>query len=175
MPVQYANLSKPANVPSVSGGYLWADETNKCFYQFGGEYTAGSSPSDFSIWTYDILLNQWNNTEYTSSERLLQRLSFGAGTQVESLGLGYYYGGWLNNRTTPGWTGPDMATNHMVEFDFTTGVLKNNSGPDDVGRAEGQLIFLPASDKGVLIYFGGIEDQFHNGSSLAVSLSSPDA
>ncbi|CAO2658822.1 Nn.00g065450.m01.CDS01 [Neocucurbitaria sp. VM-36] len=171
MPAQYANLSKPANVPSVSGGYLWADETNKCFYQFGGEYTAGNSPTDFSLWTYDVLLNQWNSTDYTSSERLLQRLSFGAGTQVESLGRGYYFGGWMNNRTTPTWTGPEIATSHLVEFDFTEGIIKNITGPDDIGRAEGQLIFLPASDKGVLIYFGGIEDPFHNGSSLAANMT----
>lgn len=154
----------------MSGGYLWADETNKCFYQFGGEYTAGT-PSDFSLWTYDVLLNQWNSTEYTSSEKSLERLSFGAGTQVDSLGLGYYFGGWLNNRTTPKWTGPDIATSHLVEFDFTKGILKNNTGPDDIGRAEGQLVFLPVSDKGVLIYFGGIEDPYHNGTSIAVRLT----
>jgi len=29
MPQQYANLSKPANVPSVAGGILWPDTINK--------------------------------------------------------------------------------------------------------------------------------------------------
>ncbi|KAH7345963.1 hypothetical protein BKA66DRAFT_325438 [Pyrenochaeta sp. MPI-SDFR-AT-0127] len=171
MPVQHANLTKPANVPSVSGGYLWADETNKCFYQIGGEYFPGSSPTDFSLWTYDVLLDQWNNTKFTSSERSPQRLSFGAGTQVESLGLGYYLGGWFNNRTTPKWTGPEIATSNMVEFDFTKGHLKNITGPDTTGRAEGQMVSLPVSDRGMLIYFGGIEDPFRNGSIVAANMS----
>jgi hypothetical protein len=29
-------------------------------------------------------------------------------------------------------------------------------------------LFLPVSDSGVLIYFGGIEDSYHNGSFDAV-------
>jgi hypothetical protein len=162
-------LTKPQAVPSVSGGYIWADETNKCFYQFGGEYATGASPTDFSLWTYDTILDEWNTTKYTSADRTLDRVSFGAGTQVESSGLGFYYGGWLNERTTPGWTGPPLATSSIVRFDFSTGVLKNTSHPDGIGRAEGQMAYVPVSDSGVLIYFGGVEDPYHNGSHIAVS------
>ncbi|KAL1797411.1 hypothetical protein ACET3X_004017 [Alternaria dauci] len=162
MPEQKAH-SKPGHIPSLSGGYIWADNTNKCFYQFGGEYAAGVSPMDFGIWTYDVLLNQWNNTE-TTGDRKLQRVSFGAGAQVESRGLGFYFGGWLSNRTAPGWNGPPMATNGLIRFDMSTGDLQNMTGPDAIGRAEGQLLFLPVSDSGVLIYFGGIEDSYRNGS-----------
>ncbi|KAF1839262.1 hypothetical protein BDW02DRAFT_585319 [Decorospora gaudefroyi] len=171
MPSQHANLSKPGNIPSVSGGYLWADDTNKCFYQFGGEYPEGVSPTDvFSMWTYDVPLNQWNATD-TKGDKSLQRVSFGAGTQVESRGLGFYLGGWLSNRSTLGWTGPPMATNGLIQFDMSTGELKNRSGPDDTGRAEGHLLFLPVSDSGILIYFGGIEDTYRNGSFDAANMS----
>ncbi|CAG5182209.1 uncharacterized protein ALTATR162_LOCUS10046 [Alternaria atra] len=169
MPEQKA-YSKPGNIPSLSGGYTWADNTNKCFYQFGGEYAAGASPMDFGIWTYDVLLNQWNSTE-TTGDKNLQRVSFGAGTQVESRGLGFYFGGWLSNRTAPGWNGPPMATNGLIQFDMSTGDLQNTTGPDDIGRAEGQLFFLPVSDSGVLIYFGGIEDSYRNGSFDAANMS----
>ena len=155
-------------MPSVSGGYLWADEVNKCFYQIGGEYAPGASPTDFSMWTYDVILDQWNTTKYTSTDRSLQRVSFGAGTQVESRGLGFYYGGWLNDRTTPGWTGAPNATSDFVQFDFTKGNLRTSQGPDTIGRAEGQLIYLPVSDGGVLVYFGGVEDPYHNGTFVAV-------
>jgi hypothetical protein len=88
MPSQYANLSKPGNVPSVSGAYTWSDNTNKCFYQFGGQYPEGVSPTEFGMWTYDVPLNQWNITT-TKGERDIQRVAFGAGTQVESRGLGF--------------------------------------------------------------------------------------
>ncbi|KAI4954308.1 hypothetical protein J4E91_002020 [Alternaria rosae] len=162
MPMQSA-YSKPGHIPTVSGGYTWADETNKCFYQFGGEFAPGTSPMDFSMWTYDVLLNQWNTTE-TIGDKDPQRVSYGAGTQVESRGLGFYFGGWLSNKTTPGWNGPPMATTGLIRFDMSTGDLQNTTGPDETGRAEGQLVFLPVSDSGVLVYFGGIEDSYRNGS-----------
>ncbi|KAL6707982.1 hypothetical protein ACN47E_003656 [Coniothyrium glycines] len=170
-PTQYFNVTKPANVPSVSGGYTWADETNKCFYQFGGEYAPGSSPTGFSMWTYDTILDEWNKTEYKNADRNLQRVSFGAGTQVESSGLGFYYGGYMNDRNTPGWTGPALATSNIVRFEFSTGVLKNATGPDNMGRAEGQLIYVPVSDSGILVYFGGVEDPYHNGTNLPANMT----
>jgi hypothetical protein len=159
MPYQYANLTKNATVPSVSGGMLWADEVNKCFYLFGGQYQSNPE-ADFSFWTYDVLLNQWNETKYSSNVNSLQRVAFGAGTTIEALGLGFYYGGWMNNLTTPGHNGPSVATSNLIQYDFTGGSLNNNTGPDSVGRAEGQMVYLPASDGGLLAYFGGIEDPY---------------
>ena len=50
-PVEYNNLSKPADVPSLAGGTLWEDEVNKQFFLFGGEYNGTAQiPSDFSVW-----------------------------------------------------------------------------------------------------------------------------
>jgi hypothetical protein len=170
-PVQYSNLSKPASVPSLSGGYLWADEVNKCFYQFGGAFQDGDSPTDFSMWTYDVILNIWNSTKYVSSDKNWERPAYGAGAQVDSRGLGFYYGGWLNNRTTPGWKGPPVALSSIVQYNFTTGNLRNNTHPDGIGRAEGQMVFLPVSDGGLLIYFGGVEDPYHNGTYNAASMT----
>lgn len=170
MPQQYANLSKPSNIPSVSGGYTWSDNTNKCFYQVGGEFPNSVSLTTFSMWTYDVLLNQWNATE-TNSPYSIQRVSYGAGTQVETQGLGFLFGGWINNKTTSNWTGPPVATTGLLQFDMTSGALRNTSGPDNVGRAEGQLVYLPISDSGVLVYFGGIEDAYHNGTVSPANMS----
>lgn len=169
MPQQYANLTKNSTVPSVSGGILWADEVNKCFYLYGGEYQ--STPADFSFWTYDTALNQWNETDYTSNVNSIQRVSYGAGTQVQELGLGFYYGGWINNQTSPEWGGNRMATSNLIRYDFTAGTLNNNTGPDSTGRAEGSMVYLPASDGGLLVYFGGVEDPDKNGSFVGVSHS----
>lgn len=168
-PTQHANLTKPAKVPSVSGGYAWADQTNKCFYQFGGEFPQGASPTDFDVWTYDAVLDQWNETTLVTTDKSLQRVSYGAGTQADEPGLGFYYGGYINSRNTPGYAGLQLATSGIVRFDFSTGNIKNSTHPDGVGRAEGQMVFVPASDSGVLIYFGGIEDPVRNGSRIAVS------
>ncbi|KAF2732456.1 hypothetical protein EJ04DRAFT_513917 [Polyplosphaeria fusca] len=167
MPAQYANLTKNSTVPSVSGGILWADEVNKCFYLYGGEYQ--SNPSDFSFWTYDTLLNQWNETEYKSNVKSIQRVSFGAGAHIDELGVGFYYGGWMNNNTSPSWGSAPMASSNMIRYDYTGHTLNNNSGPDNVGRAEGSMVYLPASDGGLLAYFGGIEQQ--NGTAIGANMS----
>ena len=169
MPQQYANLTKNSTVPSVSGGILWADEINKCFYQFGGEFQ--NNPEDFSFWIYDTALNQWNTTVPQSNVNSLQRVSFGAGTEIAELGQGFYYGGWMNNHTSPGWQGNPIATANFVQFDFNTGTLSNDTGPDNTGRAEGSMVYIPASNAGLLIYFGGVEDPYQNGSFVGVSLA----
>ncbi|KAF2466961.1 uncharacterized protein BDR25DRAFT_305792 [Lindgomyces ingoldianus] len=169
MPQQYANLTKNSTVPSVSGGVLWADEVNKCFYLYGGQYQ--SNPEDFSFWAYDTILNQWNETHFTSNVNSMQRAAYGAGTQINELGVGFYYGGWINNQTSPGWNGPPMATNNLIKYDMTAGTLNNNTGPDGTGRAEGSMVYLPASDGGLLIYFGGIEDPYKNGSFVGANMS----
>jgi hypothetical protein len=98
-----------------------------------------------------------------------QRPSYGAGTQVESSGLGFYYGGWISSRSTPGWKGAPMALSSLVQFDFTKNEIRNDSHPDGIGRAEGQLLYLPVSDNGILVYFGGVEDAGRNGTYTAVS------
>lgn len=168
MPQQYANLTKNSNVPSVSGGILWADEVNKCFYLYGGEYQ--NNPTEFSFWIYDTVLNQWNESQ--SNVNSMQRVSFGAGTQDEELGLGFYLGGWMNNHTSPGWAGSPMAANNLITYDFTSGRFENTTGPDSVGRAEGSMVYLPASDGGLLVYFGGVEDPNKNGSFVGVRQTS---
>jgi hypothetical protein len=84
MPTQYANLSKNSSIPDVAGGILWADEVNKIFYLYGGEFS--STPQDFQLWGYDVILNQWNLS--APSNMPVERLSYGAGVAVNELALG---------------------------------------------------------------------------------------
>jgi hypothetical protein len=161
------------SLKTITDMAVWRVQVNMCFYQFGGEYLPGQSPAEFSLWTYDVILNQWNSTSYTSNAPNLQRVSFGAGTSIQGLGLGFYYGGWLNERTTPGWNSHPIATSNLIQFDFNKGILRNNSGPDSIGRAEGQMVHLPISDSGALIYFGGVEDHYQNGTFVAVRSFTP--
>ena len=40
------------------------------------------------------------------------------------------------------------------------------AGPDDIKRAEGVMTFIPASDRGMLVYFGGLQDPGDNGTMV---------
>jgi len=166
MPQLYANLSKNSTIPSVSGGVLWSDEVNKVFYQFGGEYQDSPQPFD-ALSSFDAVLNQWNQTEMPDS---YNRVSWGSGVSVNDRAEGYYFGGWMNNRTIPGWSGNPMATSNLIRYDMIKGAFSNNTGPDSTGRAEGYMVFLPASDAGLLVYFGGILD-YQNGTMTASPMS----
>src|SRR5947209_5195720 len=99
MPALSATL-KNATVPSVSGGILWADEVNQIFYLYAGAYPL--VPDEFALWLYDVPLNQWNLTTQHSSSSEVLRVAWGAGVTVGGRAEGYYYGGYLNNNTTPG-------------------------------------------------------------------------
>jgi hypothetical protein len=167
MPELYANLTKNSTVPDVSGGILFTDEVNKVFYQFGGEYQ--DLPQDFdSLFSYDAVANGWNQV---SVPKDLKRVSWGAGVSVNDTAEGYYLGGWMNNRTTPGWSESPRATSNLIRYNMLKNEFTNSTGPDETGRAEGTMVYLPASDAGLLIYFGGILDPFHNGTTIPSPMS----
>lgn len=155
MPQLYANLSKNATIPSVHGGMLWADNVNKNFYLFGGEYQQ-TPPSELSLYSYDVINNFWSTPNDPPSS--IHGVSYGAGVSVSELGAGYYYGGWISNSSMPGWTSSRMATTGLISYDMDSGQWNNITGPDTIGRAEGAMVYVPVSDGGMLVYLGGIQD-----------------
>jgi hypothetical protein len=167
MPQLHANLSKNASIPDVNGGVLWGDDVNKVFYLFGGEYY-GTPPTPFNLYSYDILNDSWNNLG-PPSQSGISPVSYGAGVGISELGLGFYYGGWLSNNSVPGWSGPPVATTGLVKYDMDQGSWTNNTGPDSTGRAEGTMNYLPASDGGLLIYFGGVQE-LENGTTTGQAM-----
>ncbi|KUI60774.1 hypothetical protein VP1G_07971 [Cytospora mali] len=164
MPQLHGNLSKNASIPNVSGGILWGDNVNKRFYLFGGEYY-DSPPTPFNLYSYDALNDWWDNLGPISGSGI-NPVSYGAGVGISELGLGFYYGGWLSNNSVSGWSGPRMATTGLIKFDMDQGSWTNNTGPDSVPRAGGTMNYIPASDGGMLIYFGGVQDPYGNGSTV---------
>lgn len=170
MPQAYANLSKPSKVPSVNGGILWPDTVNKLLYLYGGEYGGVSSgdtdtPKNFTLWMYDAIYNSWNKTREDDTQSRIKRASYGAGVAVQDRAVGYYYGGWLSNDSVPDWgNSPPVALSHLLQYDMLKNTWTNSSGPDSVGRAEGFMVYIPASDTGMLVYFGGIQTSPKNGS-----------
>ncbi|KAK1586062.1 cell wall anchored protein [Colletotrichum navitas] len=164
MPPLYANLSKNGSIPSVAGGVLWSDSVNKRLYLFGGEHNLGEPPLPFNLYGYDIINNQWDSFGPSRTGASISKVSYGAGVSVDSRGEAYYFGGWLSNNSVPGWgTGPRVATTGLVKYTMDTNSFANNTGPDNIRRAEGSLHYIPASDGGMLIYFGGIQDLSANG------------
>jgi hypothetical protein len=166
MPVLWANLSKNATIPSVSGGQIWADGVNKRFFLYGGETIGDPAPtSPQNVYSYDVLQNQWDNLGTPTGD--ISGVSWGAGVSVSSIGQAFVYGGWLSNTSVPGWKGPPMATNTLVKYDMELNKFQNITGPaDNLGRAEGVMTYVPASDDGLLVHFGGIEST-SNGTMVA--------
>ncbi|KAK2012912.1 cell wall anchored protein [Colletotrichum eremochloae] len=166
MPPLYANLSKNGSIPNVAGGALWSDSVNKRLYLFGGEHNLGEPPLPFNLYGYDILNNQWDSFGPSRTGASISKVSYGAGVSVDSRGEAYYFGGWLSNNSVPGWgTGPPVATTGLVKYTMDTNSFANNTGPDNIRRAEGSLQYIPAGDGGMLIYFGGIQDLSANGTA----------
>lgn len=156
MPQLYANLSKNASIPSASGAALWADSVNKRLFLFGGEFFNELQTPFTNLLSYDILADNW--VSFGPPNGPITGVSFGASVSIPERGEGYYYGGWLSNASTPDWKGPPQATSGLVRYSMDLNTWSNNTGPDDLGRAEGVLVHIPAGDGGLLVYFGGIVD-----------------
>ncbi|KAI9166792.1 Kelch repeat-containing protein [Paramyrothecium foliicola] len=155
MPPPYANLSKNSSIPNVHGGVLWPDDVNKRIYLYGGEFY-DHMPWPLALYAYDILHDQWDVINVLGSSQP-RSLSYGAGLSISSRGEGYYYGGWMNNRTDSGWgSNPGQTSSYLLQYDMDTNTWTNQTGPDDIGRAEGAMVYIPAGDGGMMVYFGGI-------------------
>ncbi|KAJ4188311.1 hypothetical protein NW767_011973 [Fusarium falciforme] len=163
MPQIHANLSKNSSIPSVHGGALWADDVNYRLFLFGGEFYS-DNPTTSSMMSYDIWYDQWD--DFGPPAAGIQRVSYGASTSVMERGEGYYYGGYLSNASMPDWNGPPRATSNLVRYKMDGNLWTKLAGPDDIRRAEGVMTFIPASDGGMLVYFGGVQDPDRNGTMI---------
>jgi len=162
MPSVYANLSKNATIPSVSFGILWEDSVNKWLYSYGG--VSQSTPRSFILYGYDILNNYWTSFGPPSSSGTITPLSHGGGVSISERGEAFYYGGWFSENSVPDWSGTRRASDRLIKYDMDKHEFSNLTGPDNVRRAEGTMVYLPISDGGMLAYFGGVRD---NGNGTA--------
>jgi hypothetical protein len=167
MPQLYANLSKNASIPDVSGGVLWADDVNKRYYLYGGDYN-GITPNPANLLSYDVIYNQWES--FGPPDQGVQSVSWGGGVGISELGQGYMLGGWLSNNSVPNWDGAPLATSTLIKYDMAANAWTNNTGPDNTPRAEGVMVYIPASNDGLLIYYGGITTT-SNGTIVAAPMS----
>lgn len=146
---------------------LWPDTVNKLFYLFGGEYEAGKVQAFNNLWFFDTIYNSWNKTQPHGTQAQVSWPFLGS-SAITDEGVAYYYGGYLGNGSVEGWQGDHMMLTSLLSYDMKTGAWGNQSF-DQTRRAEGTLQYLPASDRGMLVYMGGLETS----SSGAVSYVSP--
>lgn len=161
------SLTKDANViPTVEGGVLWGDTLNKRFHLFGGAYTEGL-PGNFHLLRYDIINDKWEDLGAPVTTIPMNITSYGAGVGISQTGEGYYYGGWVSNKSMQGWTSPPAMSSSLYKFEYDSNkFIPANSPTDNLARAEGTMVWIPAGDTGLLVYFGGIFEQ-SNGTSAA--------
>jgi len=158
-PELHADLSKNGTIPSVSGGMLWGDEVNKRFYLYGGNYH-DIAPEIPELFSYDIIYDQWES--FGPPQKAISSVSWAGSVGVSDLGRGYALGGWISNESMAGWTGGPIAISTLLEYKMDSGQWTNSTGPDNTPRAEGAMVYLPASASGILVYFGGIKTPFNN-------------
>ena len=169
MPVMQYAPSKKAQVPSVSGGALWADEINGRFYAFGGYHVNGTPPT-FQTWSYDTSRNTWDDVITTGDT--VAYVAHGMSAITPDAGTASYLGGYHDSTTNQGWTGSKSYTPNLVEFDLVNRRYTNHSGPDSDGRGEGLMVFIPASNTGLLVYFGGVIQSANDATAATVSRAS---
>jgi hypothetical protein len=159
-------------VPSVSGGVLWPDSTNKLFYLFGGEYENTDNVQSFTtLWLYDVIYNTWNRSSASDGSLTgIKWPAFGAGA-ITDTGIAYYYGGYLTNLSMPKWGNDRLMLSSLISFNMNTRSWQNQTY-DEVQRAEGTMHFIPASDAGMLVYFGGLEMNGNDTRYVSMWLSS---
>ena len=146
----------------VAGGALWADPINKYLYSFGGEQTSAQIPLTDGLETFDAIYYPSNHTEIPWH---IRRVAWGASATATERGEGYYLGGWINNQTSVSLLRSQM-TSGLVKFDMCKKTFSNMTGPDANGRGEGSMVFIPAGDAGMLVYFGGLLDPYLNGTMI---------
>jgi len=186
----FRGLAQPSGPPTVANGYLWNDYNS--LYLYGGLFSDKPyiEPGPESVWKYNIPGKSWTEISNPRTSKgnhsgpadvPVHRSAEGAGLSVPELGLSWYFGGHLDQSTTPGWSnqidrvylksllefthpgyindGVDAlkwsgAGNGGVFRNITEGGLQTDLGFTE--RADGVLVFVPGwGKKGVLIGMGG--------------------
>ncbi|CAG7565984.1 unnamed protein product [Fusarium equiseti] len=157
------SLSKNDSIPSVHGGILWGDSVNKRFYLYGGEWNNGFSQDSYSLLSYDIIYDKWDDFGPPDITPPPKIASYGAGVGVSETGMGYYLGGWISNASMSGWTDDRSMSSNFYTYSYETGEFTQAAAIDKQSRAEGGMVWIPAGDSlGLLVYLGGIVDSYGN-------------
>ncbi|KAH8663007.1 hypothetical protein BGZ60DRAFT_380019 [Tricladium varicosporioides] len=174
-----SGLTQPLGPPAVALGALW--HSYESLFLYGGQFAdnPAATPSAVSTWEYNIKSTKWiehpnpqtspgNNSD--GGNQAVQRSAEGAGLSVPELGKSYYFGGHLDNFTTPGWSTqiPRVYLRSFLEFTHpgyaNSGIASlgtsKAAGPDGMyrniteGGIQDEAGFTERAD-GVLVYIPG--------------------
>ena len=148
---------------------MWPDTVNKVFYQYGREYPNNTARAFGSLWSYDTIYNTWNQSAGPDAQSAISWPAFGAGATTDQ-GIGYYYGGYLSAKTISPWNGDPVMLKDMVSYNMTERTWSKRSY-QATPRAEGTLQYITAGERGMLVYFGGVE--MVNGKKTYVCFAKP--
>ena len=121
----------------------------------------------FTLWFYDTIYNTWNRSASDASQARIKWPAYGAGTVTDE-GVAYWYGGYLTENSDSSYRGSDFMMNNLISYDMNNRRWNNNTW-DQTRRAEGSLHYIPASEGGMLVYFGGVETNRTGGQTTFVS------
>lgn len=200
-----SGLPQPSGPPAVAMGSLW--NSYDALWLYGGYFSDNprTSPLPMSTWKYDIRAASWEEfpDPQTSagnfsdgSGKPVQRSAEGAGLSVPEIGRAWYFGGHLDEFTTPGWSSQIFRVylKSFLEFTFpgygNTGVesLGTEKGApkegvyrnitegglqDEAGfteRADGALVYIPGwGSEGIILGLaGGTNETFVGHSAIFV-------
>ena len=160
----------PKASPNLAGGVLWADDVNGKFYAFGGYFPTGT-PTRFDTWVFNDVEGSWSTEEMHGDS--MAYVAHGMSAVAPDAGMAYYLGGYKDKQTHEGWPTSRTYMSQLITFNMLTGEYSNHSGPDNFGRGEGHMAFIPASWAGVLVYFGGVMQDPATGVISGVSTLGP--
>jgi hypothetical protein len=175
--ISQVGIAKSANPktgtmpPSLIGGAMFQGSNNDDrVFTYGGSFfnlnsTFGNPPPDpvtYSLWSYSRGSNQWDQFDISSSSTI--RPSEGAYASAPDQGLGFWYGGQVNNGSDSGSTGLGngvIPVQGLMVINMTASVAKarNISATDlSSGNVGGSLTYLQnVADNGILVAMGGLK------------------
>ncbi|KAJ5051966.1 uncharacterized protein L3040_001727 [Drepanopeziza brunnea f. sp. 'multigermtubi'] len=182
--------------PNYYSGAMFANDYE--WFTYGGELAltdAFKAPSSNAVAAYQVYPSgppKSFNKGYilnTLDSGITRYVTEGAAVSVPSENLGYYFGGLRSASWGPIFNLPgprnqsvnaDQLSSTMIGIDMTTQgkeTWKNTTLPTTVpGRASAELVWVPVSEKGILVAIGGVlypayanVNQTNNASSTSIS------
>lgn len=201
----FGNISKGAggsegnNIgPNYLDGTMFANDYE--WWTYGGllEYSvAYQPPAGNSVGLYEVYPTaplQRPNAGFVLSStpsNTTRYVTYGAGVNVPSENLGFYFGGTKSKSGGPIYfpaagpgdatesVNPDQLSQTLIELEMGllppgSATWKNHTLPSAIpGRASGELAWIPVSEQGILVGVGGVTSLVY--STLNQSVSDADA
>ncbi|KAJ9660536.1 hypothetical protein H2198_002473 [Neophaeococcomyces mojaviensis] len=154
--------------PNFKYSALYSGPANSTkLYSFGGTASGYNTSfrnyftapdTSYPLWSYDSKTDLWTNID--TSAQGITIPSYGASAEAPDLGLGFYFGGQIDNGTanTTSYLTSPVGVGGMIVIDTIAGTLWNMSTPaaDLSNRQGGTLVYTDAFGKsGILLAIGG--------------------